>query len=81
MLLYNNGMNIKDLVINQIQKYTKVKVEMGSLLKELKIDSLTLAELVFELEEQLKIRVSDDELMKIKSIKDVVELIEASDRV
>ncbi|WP_041103418.1 acyl carrier protein [Mycoplasmopsis californica] len=74
-------MNIKDLVINQIQKYTKVKVEMDSLLKELKIDSLTLAELVFELEEQLKIRVSDDELMKIKSIKDVVELIEASDRV
>lgn len=81
MLLYNNGMNIKDLVINQIQKYTKVKVEMDSLLKELKIDSLSLAELVFELEEQLKIRVSDDELMKIKSIKDVVELIEASDRV
>ncbi|AIA29749.1 acyl carrier protein [Mycoplasmopsis californica] len=74
-------MNIKDLVINQIQKYTKVKVEMDSLLKELKIDSLSLAELVFELEEQLKIRVSDDELMKIKSIKDVVELIEASDRV
>lgn len=69
-------MNIKDLVISRIQKYTKTQVNMDSLLKELKIDSLTLAELVFELEEELKIRVSDDELINLQSISDVVALIE-----
>ncbi|VEU61111.1 acyl carrier protein [Mycoplasmopsis bovigenitalium] len=69
-------MNIKDLVISRIQKYTKTQVNMDSLLKELKIDSLTLAELVFELEEELKIRVSDDELINLQSIGDVVALIE-----
>lgn len=69
-------MNIKDLVISRIQKHTKTQVHMDSLLKELKIDSLTLAELVFELEEELKIRVSDDELINLQSIGDVVALIE-----
>ncbi|WP_029608520.1 acyl carrier protein [Mycoplasma simbae] len=69
-------MNIKDLVISKVQSHTKIKVELHSLLKELKIDSLTLAELVFDLEEQLQIRVSDEELMNIKTIEDVVRLIE-----
>ncbi|MCS4536665.1 MULTISPECIES: phosphopantetheine-binding protein [unclassified Mycoplasma] len=69
-------MDIKEKVIQRVQKYSKGKVSLESELKELKIDSLTLAELVFELEEELNIRVSDSELMKIKTIKDVVSLIE-----
>lgn len=73
-------MNIKDLVISRIQKHTKTQAHMDSLLKELKIDSLTLAELVFELEEELKIRVSDDELINLQSISDVVALIEKTMR-
>lgn len=69
-------MNIKDLVIDNVQKYTKIKVNEEMQLKELKIDSLTLAELIFELEDKLNIRVSDDELSKLKTIKDVIVLIE-----
>ncbi|TQC54030.1 acyl carrier protein [Mycoplasmopsis mucosicanis] len=71
-------MQIKDLVIEKVQKHTKIKVHLDSQLKELKIDSLTLAELIFDLEDQLKIRVSDEELMKIQTIQDVVNLIENS---
>ncbi|MBU4689531.1 MULTISPECIES: phosphopantetheine-binding protein [Mycoplasma] len=69
-------MNITNLVIEKVQKFTKSKVSLNSELKELKIDSLTLAELVFDLEDELKIRVSDEELLKLKTIQDVVNLIE-----
>ncbi|QBF34372.1 acyl carrier protein [Mycoplasmopsis phocirhinis] len=71
-------MNIKDKVIQRIQKYTKSKVSLDSELKELRIDSLTLAELIFELEEELNIRVSDSQLREIKTIQDVVTLIETT---
>ncbi|WP_029905398.1 acyl carrier protein [Mycoplasmopsis opalescens] len=69
-------MNIEKLVIEKVQKLTKLKVQKDSILKDLKIDSLSLAELVFDMEEQLKIRVSDEKLAQIKTIQDVIDLID-----
>lgn len=43
--------------------------------KDLKMDSLDLVDLVFELEETLGIQFEDEELFTIKTVKDLLELI------
>ncbi len=43
--------------------------------KELKMDSLDLVDLVFELEETLGIQFEDEELFAIKTVKDLLDLI------
>ncbi|MDP2814522.1 MAG: acyl carrier protein [Erysipelotrichaceae bacterium] len=47
----------------------------SSTLKEIGIDSLDLVEVLLELEKQLNVTFSDDELLGCKSISDVVNLV------
>ncbi|MCD7950892.1 MAG: phosphopantetheine-binding protein [Erysipelotrichaceae bacterium] len=46
-------------------------------LKDLGIDSLDLVDLVFELEEEIGVQFEDDELLQIKTIQDLLNLIDA----
>nr|WP_318034212.1 phosphopantetheine-binding protein [Mycoplasmopsis bovis] len=50
---------------------TKIKINPESTFQELKIDSLSLAELVFDLEEKYNVMIPDDDLKNIKKVKDV----------
>ncbi len=45
-------------------------------LKELGIDSLKLMNLVFKIEDALKVRIPDQELINIKTINDLVKILE-----
>ncbi len=47
-----------------------------SLFKDLGIDSLDLVDLVFELEEEIGVQFDDDELLKIKTVQDLLNLID-----
>lgn len=47
----------------------------SSTLKEIGIDSLDLVEVLLELEKQLNVTFSDDELLGCRSISDVVDLV------
>ncbi|ADR24691.1 acyl carrier protein [Mycoplasma bovis] len=66
-------MQEKDLkdIMDSIQKLTKIKINPESTFQELKIDSLSLAELVFDLEEKYNVMIPDDDLKNIKKVKDV----------
>lgn len=47
-----------------------------SVFKDLGIDSLDLVDLVFELEEEIGVQFDDDELLKIKTVQDLLDLID-----
>lgn len=44
--------------------------------KDLGIDSLDLVDLVFELEEEIGVQFEDDELLELKTVKDLLSLID-----
>ena len=44
--------------------------------KDLGIDSLDLVDLVFELEEEIGVQFEDEELLELKTIQDLLTLIE-----
>ncbi|RMA78558.1 acyl carrier protein [Metamycoplasma subdolum] len=68
-------MNIKEMVFNQIKELTKVPFDEKSIIRDLKIDSLDLVILVSKCEEQFQISITDDELMNLKTVGDVIKLI------
>ncbi len=53
------------------------KVTEDSVFTELGIDSIDLVDLVFQMEEELGITFEDEELMKIKSVKDLITIVES----
>lgn len=44
--------------------------------KDLGIDSLDLVDLVFELEEEIGVQFEDDELLQLKTVQNLLDLIE-----
>ncbi|QSF13551.1 phosphopantetheine-binding protein [Mycoplasma sp. Mirounga ES2805-ORL] len=67
-------MDFKQKIISKLQGLTKSSIKTTSTLKDLKIDSLTLAELVFEAEEEFEIRVEDADLVNIKTVQDIIDV-------
>lgn len=53
------------------------EVTLETTFKELGLDSLDLVDLVFEMEEEIGIQFEDDELMQIKTVKDLLTLIDS----
>ncbi|WP_324672845.1 phosphopantetheine-binding protein [Mycoplasma sp. 888] len=69
--------NIKDLVFSELKKISKNKnITEDSNIRELAVDSLDLAELIFDAEERLGITISDDELRDVKTVKDVIRILD-----
>ncbi|UUD35387.1 acyl carrier protein [Mycoplasmopsis caviae] len=66
---------IKDIVVARLEKISKKKITPESSLEELKIDSLSLAELIYETELEFKIRIEDEALLKIKTVNNVIDTI------
>lgn len=69
--------NIKNLVFSELKKISKNKnITEDSNIRELGVDSLDLAELIFDAEERLGITISDDELRDVKTVKDVIRILD-----
>ncbi len=62
-------------IIKEIQSFTKEKVTINSNIRDLKIDSLDLVELVVKAEEKFNISISDEEITKLVSVSDFIELV------
>ncbi|MGX9357876.1 phosphopantetheine-binding protein [Mycoplasma sp. 332] len=69
-------MNFKELVFNELKKHTKKIFNNETLIKDLDIDSLDLVLLVSDIELKLKIEIKDEELIKLKTIGDIIYIIE-----
>ncbi|MGX9339355.1 MULTISPECIES: phosphopantetheine-binding protein [unclassified Mycoplasma] len=69
-------MNFKELVFNELKKHTKKIFNNETLIKDLDIDSLDLVLLVSDIEVKLKIEIKDEELIKLKTIGDIIYIIE-----
>ncbi|MEA4115643.1 phosphopantetheine-binding protein [Mycoplasma sp. 744] len=69
-------MEIKKMILSKLEQLSKKNVNENMLLAELKIDSLDLAELIYEAENKYNIIFSDEELNNLKSVKDVINLAE-----
>jgi acyl carrier protein len=67
---------IKDLLSSQLG-ISKDKVTMDSdIVKDLGADSLDVVEMLMTLEEEYSITVSEDDAMNIKTVSDIVKLID-----
>ncbi len=62
---------IKSLIKNRFSK----DVELTTVLSETGIDSLSLLDLVVEAEEKHNVTITDEELLSMKTIEDVVKAI------
>ncbi|WP_033160797.1 phosphopantetheine-binding protein [[Mycoplasma] collis] len=68
---------MKKIVFDEIKKLTSKKFDENSLISNLDIDSLDLLQLITEIENKLNIYISDEELLEIKTISDVIKILES----
>ena len=68
----------KILTIVDDQLLKRVQVQDETVIREgLGLDSLQLTELLFEIEERLGVKIADDEAMKLRTVGDLITLIES----
>ncbi|MGL5540513.1 MAG: acyl carrier protein [Erysipelotrichaceae bacterium] len=67
---------IKEVLVDTVNADEELISMEASLKEDLGIDSLAAVELVLELESTFDIRVEDNELMTLKTVKDIVTLVE-----
>ena len=71
-------MDYFDKIKDRLSSKLKAKELMKeSSFKELGIDSLDLVDLVFELEEEIGVEFQDEELLKISTVQDLLDLIDS----
>lgn len=71
-------MNYLDSINKVLEPKLKGQVlTEDSVFTELGIDSIDLVDLVFQMEEELQITFEDDELPQIKTVGDLIKLVEA----
>ena len=58
-----------------LSKKTNEKIEASATMEDLRIDSLDLVEVLLTVEEQLSIVFEDDELLQLKTVQNVVDLV------
>ena len=62
---------VDDQILNRVQVQEETVIREG-----LGLDSLQLTELLFEIEERLNVKIADDEAQKLRTVGDLVTLIE-----
>ncbi len=65
------------LVMEQLDVTKEECVPEASFIDDLGADSLDLVELIMEMEEAFGIEIADEELEKIRTIKDVIEFLKS----
>lgn len=69
---------ILELIADQLNKSVDELTDDKEFVKDLGADSLDIVEMFMSLEDEYNITVSDEEAVKIKTIGDVIKLIEAN---
>lgn len=67
---------VKELIANQLNKPISEITEEKEVVKDLGADSLDVVEMLMNLEEQCGITISEEDSMNIKTVGDIIELIE-----
>lgn len=73
-------MNVKEIIV-KIAKQNHIKLDINNeqmTLKDVGIDSLAMMDLIFKIEAELDILIDDAELIKIKTLGDLIKTIEAT---
>lgn len=68
-------MNVRDVILKELRKFSNKEISGDSNIKDLNIDSLDLLQLVVTLEKNMQISISDEELLSIKTVKDIINII------
>lgn len=71
-------MNNHDKILNIIKKRTNKKFNETTEISFLGLDSLDLVELIIEIEDELSLKIPDEKLKNIKTINDLLVIIEQS---
>lgn len=71
-----NKEKIINLIAEQLDAAPENLTMETNLIEDLGADSLDIADLVMELEEQLDVEISDEDLAKLKTVGDIVEYID-----
>ncbi|MFV8499683.1 phosphopantetheine-binding protein [Mycoplasma sp. VS424B] len=67
--------NKKEIILLELKKLSKKKnISEDDNIKEIGIDSLDLAELLFEAEAKFGIEISDEQLRNVETVKDVISI-------
>ena len=75
VIIYNIHMNHKEYVIKKISALTSKAIDETTPLKDLGIDSLDLLEVITEVEEELSIEVSDEQITAFNTIGDIIKTL------
>ena len=67
---------VKELISNQLNKPVEEITEDKEVVKDLGADSLDVVEMLMNLEEECGITISEEDSMKIKTVGDIIALIE-----
>lgn len=71
-------MNTFEMIKKELEpKLNGKELTLESTFKDVNLDSFDLADLVYQMEENLNIVFEEDELMKLKTVGDVVKLIDS----
>ena len=68
---------VKEIIVEQLGVNPEQVTPTASFIEDLGADSLDIVELVMALEEQYGMEISDEDAEKIRTVKDVVNYIEA----
>lgn len=69
-------MNYRETIFEIIRSKVKTKFNEDTKIETLELDSLDLFEIVLSIEEELGISIDDELLPSIKSIKDLIKIVE-----
>lgn len=68
---------IKKVLVDAINVDEEAVTAEANLKDDLGIDSLAAVELALELETEFDVRIEDDELAKLETVQDIIDIIEA----
>ncbi|WP_434327034.1 acyl carrier protein [Mesomycoplasma hyorhinis] len=68
---------MKKLIYDKLKSYSNKSIHDDSDIYSIGLDSLDFVELITELEEKYNIEITDEELLKAKTVKDVINLVES----
>lgn len=68
---------IRELIAKQLNKPVEEVTEEKEIVKDLGADSLDIVEMLMGLEEEYGVTVSDEEAVNIKTVGDIVKVIDA----
>lgn len=67
---------VKELISKQLNKPVEMVTEDKEVVKDLGADSLDVVEMLMNLEEECGITISEDDAVNIKTVGDIISLIE-----